>query len=98
MGITLKLQSQRDKFGTVCMHCDNEYILQKGGTVLSKWHVRQCALYLGSSLCAKTDLSQWKPSGAFRYAFELNQTNSVCQRMQKCLGHGQVTGQMENKP
>lgn len=88
MGITLKLPSQRDKFGTMRMHCDNECILQEGGT----------ALYLGSSLYAETDLSQWKPSGAFRYAFVLNQTHSVCQRMQKCLGHGQVTGQMENKP
>lgn len=69
----------------MCMHCDNEYILQEGGTVLSKWHVRQCALYLGSSLCAKTDLSQWKPSGAFRYAFVLNQTNSCANECRNAL-------------
>lgn len=82
----------------MCMHCDDEYILQEGGTVLSKWHVKQCAhRYLESSLCAKTALSQWKPSGAFSYAFVLNQTISVCQQMQSALGldHGQVEHTME---
>lgn len=99
MGITVKLLSQRDEFEGMCMHCDDEYILQEAGTVLSKWHVKQCAqCYLDSSLSSKTALSQWKPSGAFSYAFVLNQTNSVCQRMQKCLGHGQGQRQMENTP
>lgn len=66
MGITVKLLSQKDEFGGMYIHCDDEYIIQEGETMLSQWHVKQCAQpYLESSLCAKTALSQWKPSGAF---------------------------------
>lgn len=74
--ITVNRLSQRDKFRSMCVYCAEKCILKEGGTVLSKWLVKQCTQsHSGFSLRANTGLFHQEHSGAFSCVFVLNQSD-----------------------